>query len=432
MSAYKTSLDIINRALQHMRQRRIATTADMSANALETNFNYDKLREAELRQNFWRFAIRRSVLRAVDASTLLWTPPTYSAATTYALGAVVIDANGDWWQSKIASNTGNTPAQGSKWAHYFGPDSMDPYVAKGTSDTAPAAPTLSAVAGGSLGLATYYVVITYVGADGETLKSSESSLQVAANNLLQVASPAAETGMTGYNVYVSNTSGTETLQNANAINIGTAWTLPTTGVIFGRQPPPSSIPTYQAGELTSLNGTVYLSLVGNNTDTPPTPNWLNVGGTTTQLQVLYPIGVGPSNDISTANYYRLPHGFLRQAPSDPKRGVRNYLGAPSGVVPDDWVFENDYIVSTDAGPIMLRFVADVVDVPDMDAMFCEMLSARVAEETAPTLADEKVLPIILGVVRTHYKSERFKAAQVNAIEEGPITPVENAYVTCRV
>lgn len=108
---------------------------------------------------------------------------------------------------------------------------------------APTAPSLSSVAGGSLGGTTYFAKITYQTAQGETVPSGESSLAVAANNLLKVTSPSAAAGATGYNVYVSTSSGTETKQNTAPIAIGTAWTEPTSGLIAGASPPAAS-PTW--------------------------------------------------------------------------------------------------------------------------------------------------------------------------------------------
>ncbi len=98
---------------------------------------------------------------------------------------------------------------------------------------APAAPVLSQVAGGSLGATTYFAKTTYTTAGGETLASSEASLAVSANNLLQVASPGTATGATGYNVYASTATGTETRQNTAPIALGAAWTEPTTGLTAG-------------------------------------------------------------------------------------------------------------------------------------------------------------------------------------------------------
>lgn len=101
----------------------------------------------------------------------------------------------------------------------------------------PGTPSLSEVSGGTLAATTYYVVITYTNSTGQTTASAEASLAVAANNLLSVASPAASTAATGWNVFVSTSSGTETLQNSSPIPIGTAWTMPTTGLVSGTTPP---------------------------------------------------------------------------------------------------------------------------------------------------------------------------------------------------
>lgn len=107
--------------------------------------------------------------------------------------------------------------------------------------TSPAAPTLGSTAGGSLGATTYYVKITYVGPTGETLGSTEANLAVAANNVLTVTSPSALTGATGWNVYVSTTTNTETKQNGGTpIAIGTNWTEPTSGLVAGSALPGSN------------------------------------------------------------------------------------------------------------------------------------------------------------------------------------------------
>jgi len=106
--------------------------------------------------------------------------------------------------------------------------------------SAPSAPTLGSAAGGALGATTYYVKISYVTQGGETLASAESSLAVAANNVLTVTSPSASGQATGYNVYVSTATGTETKQNASTISIGTGWTEPTSGLISGSAVPGSN------------------------------------------------------------------------------------------------------------------------------------------------------------------------------------------------
>lgn len=102
---------------------------------------------------------------------------------------------------------------------------------------APASPTLASTAGGTLAATTYYVRIAYVSAAGTIgLLSAEETQAVAADNLLTIDSPPALLGATDYNVYVSDATGTETLQNTAPIPIGTNWTEPTTGLIAGTAP----------------------------------------------------------------------------------------------------------------------------------------------------------------------------------------------------
>jgi len=102
---------------------------------------------------------------------------------------------------------------------------------------APAAPSLSQVAGGSLAATSYYAVITYVSPSGETTPSSEASLAVAANSLLQAAPPPASGNATGWNIYVGTASGAETKQNTLPVAFGTPWIEPASGLVTGAAPP---------------------------------------------------------------------------------------------------------------------------------------------------------------------------------------------------
>lgn len=323
MPGYQTPYDIANRACQHCRADRITSFSDYSAAAQEIGFAYDKIREAELRRRNWRFSIRRAVLRAIDTTTLLWTPPTYDATTAYSAGQVVVDSNSEWWQAKAAS-TGQTPAAGVYWSHYFGPDTMETFT-------------------------------------------------------------------------------------ADAL-------------------------TFNTGELTSSGGVVYLSLANGNTDTPPSSNWLAVNGTTATLQIFYPLGTGPRVDQTSANAFRLPHGYLRRAPSEPKGGHYYYDGVALGPPQEDWVFDGDYIISRDSGPLMLRFVANMVDVTDFDPMFCEALGARIAQECASRIVQPQDGWTVQDAVRqanAHYRDEISQAGIVNGIESGAVSPMVDDWITVR-
>ena len=97
---------------------------------------------------------------------------------------------------------------------------------------APASPTLSSSAAGTLPATTYYVRVTYNTAYGETPASQEANEAVAADHVLVVDSPTSLSGATSWNVYVGTTSGSETLQEAG-IALATNWTEPTSGLISG-------------------------------------------------------------------------------------------------------------------------------------------------------------------------------------------------------
>lgn len=145
---------------------------------------------------------------------------------------------------------------------------------------APAAPILGETPGGTNAARTLYAQVAYVNASGETLASTEAHLAVDANNLLTLASPPAVTGATGYDVYVSTTSGAETKQNFNSIPIGTSWTEPTTGLIAGTTAPPAS---NTASPSASYTNTIVDS--GTSSVTIPVPSSATLNGSTNPITV---------------------------------------------------------------------------------------------------------------------------------------------------
>ncbi len=117
-----------------------------------------------------------------------------------------------------------------------------------TSQPVPMMPITITTAGGALGARSYFVKITYVDSAGGESTSTPLGVQryIAASNLLKVRTPElpfaiASSGVTynKYNVYASITEGSETLQNASPITIGTDWTEPTGGLITSG----ASVPT---------------------------------------------------------------------------------------------------------------------------------------------------------------------------------------------
>lgn len=381
MTAFRTPVDIANRALQHCGADRISGFTDDSKRADEVWFCYDMLREAELRRNTWTFATRRTTLRPIDTTTMLLVPVLWSEATIYFRGSIVADANGNHWISNIPNNTGNDPLLTTYWDPYFGPMTVSSYA--------------STVAYGSGEL-----VYTYAG-DGT------------------------------YRVYLSLVDG-----NDDTPATATAW---------------DATVTYAQDQVATYSSVAYRSLFDLNLNQQPSTHpaawsstftggtgsvqWLEIGGVDfpagvglATVGLVYPIGAGPSAQSSTRNAFKLPAGYFRLAPQNPK-GTATALGAPTGYTYNDWNIENGYLVSSSAGPIALRFIANVTDVRKMDTMFCEGLAARIGLEIAqPVTQSDARLQTIASI----YKQWMGDARAANAIEAGYDDPPDDDFVTVRL
>lgn len=417
VSIYNFPTDIANEALQHCRMARVFSInpPDISANAQETAFIYDKCRSAEIQRNLWKFSTRRVILRSVGIDTVIWTPPVW-AAGNYLAGAVVsytpavglyAGVTSYWQLSQAEPASAVTPDLDPLWHHYCGPLAIDLYNtgAQGTGST---------------------VAIN----DAQIYQSGEVVLVPVTYSSL---STYAINQVVNYNGawYVS-------LVNANIAN--TPSTSPAAWVIwtsngrgqgsYGLTTTNSPIPLTYPGAYS-----VYMSLYNNNADNPvsATGNWLLLNGAILPLRVSWPIGAGPNDNADTLNCFHLPSGFLKRAPTDPKGGQMGYLGANSGSNPEDWVFEGPFMISSDYGPLMMRFVADLTDVSEFDPMFCRGLALSVARAVASILVKDKdVLQLVKADIASEYKTIMGEARATNSIEIGPITSVENRYVTVRI
>jgi hypothetical protein len=379
VAEYLVPLDIGNRALDHCGVPHILTFTDDAKGAYYVNANYDKLRISELRRNVWRFAVRKVALRAVDTTTMFLIPGAYNSADTYPQGSIVSSGGTFYFAAQYvpAGITPGTPNE-AYWTVYFGPKTVTPYDS-----------TIS-----------YY--------PGELVYNVVAGV---------------------VSVYQCLTQGT----TANPTTSAPAWV---------------STTTYNIGDTVTYSSAVWQSKVDLNTNNAPAANaywqsvpvtnqgatqigqdWLQITATVRYQRFQYPIGAGPRSQSTTRNVYRLPSGFLRQAPDDPKAGSVSYLGAPSGLEYKDWVFEGDYITTVDSDVIILRFVADVQDVSLMDPMFCEGLGARLGLEICEPLtqSDSK-----LSTISQMYKTFMSDAREVNGIEEGSVEPPVDDYLTCRL
>lgn len=420
------SLDIANRALQHCGSPQIIDINEDSKANQEVAFAYDKLRRAELRRNVWRFAIRNVALRPVATTTLLLNPPTYSAAATYLPGAIVQDTNGIYWISLKPDNTNNTPGGGNEyWDAYFGPLAVSLW----DSGTTYSSGELVYMAGATNGSYQVYMSLKSGNSDAPNVANAWTSTttyyadQVVSyggyywRSLLpfNVGTTPAD-GATAYDATATYSSGQSVTASDNFI-----YTSSTNGNI-------GNDPTTDAG-VHWTNTNVANAWSRSPTITPSATSWRTIRGNALRaLSILYPIGSGPLGDVATNNIYRLPAGYLRRAPKDPKAGATSYLGAPSGLPYDDWKFENDYLVTSESGVIILRFVADVSIVRQFDDMFCEGLGCRIGVEICESLTQSTSK---IQTIASAYKQFMGEARMANAIEIGTEEPPEDDYVSCR-
>lgn len=123
-------------------------------------------------------------------------------------------------------------------------------------------------------------------------------------------------------------------------------------------------------------------------------------------------------DWGRANSYQLPSDFLRLA-EDYNEDVLNDR---------DWEIEGDKILTDDTSPIYIRYVKDVTDPNEFDALFAEALSTNLAYECCEELtqSNTKKEGLAADLKRTLMESRR-----CNAIEKQSKIPAEDTYITCR-
>src|SRR5216684_2039227 len=381
MVAFRTPPDIGNRALQHCGANAMGSLgfSEDSRNAAEVSACYDKLREAELQRRLWTFATRRTVIRALDTNTMRLSAALWSQLTTYFVGSIVTDQAGSLWISNIPNNLNNDPLLTTFWEPYFGPRSVTKYdstiayfsgelvytaAGDGTNRTYL---SLQSANSDVPGTATPYdATVTYFKNQVVTFSAVAymSLIDLNLNNEPDLAPLPWAVGTTyaitnkvgGSDGVIYQSVGSGNIGHDPTLDIGTNWT--------------------NTGILTPWTRTF---VGGSGSD-----KWLQIGGKEfpsgvglATLNIVYPIGSGPSTQSSSRNVFLLPAGFLRRAPQVQKIGIPSISG-PSGISYDDWLIEGEYIISGDTGPIPLRFVANITDVSRMHTMFCEGVAARIA------------------------------------------------------
>lgn len=475
--AFRGSLDIANRALGHLGCNLILSPTEDSKNNLVMAQLYDQLRRIELRSSIWRYATRKVALRPLDTNHMLLVPGAWSSTQLYLNGSVVADDNGGYWISTLSDNTGNVPGGDNEaWESYFGPLIAMPWqntttyysgelvyvqtgnwkwtiyqsMKTGNSDVPSVASAWNAT--------TVYGVDQVVLFSGNLWRSllslnvgnSPADAPAPWSSIATYSSGQTATGSDNI-IYTSQSNGNT--GNDPTTDGGSNWlpssgTAPAawnagTGYVQGQYVTGSDnnvyiawLPSTNTNPVGDVTGTWVLSL---NRLVAAWSRSVNPGASSTSWRVLpnvglqninhlYPIGSGPSTEPQSRNVYRLPAGWLREAPQDPKAGNNSFLGGPAGTMLNDWNYEGNYIVTGDFSPIIYRFIADIVKVSEMDELFCDGLAYRMAIDACEELTQSGEKQ---AVVAQKYEKFMSKAKLINGIDIGPVEPPEDEWITVR-
>jgi hypothetical protein len=390
---------------------------------------YDQVRKAELSQRTWTFATKDQCLRAIDINTMLLNPALWSQLTTYFYGSVVADQSGSLWISNIPNNLNNDPLLTNFWEPYFGPLSVtlyDPSISYFNGElvyTTPGDGTnrvyQSRIDGNKdvPGTATAYdPTVTYFKNHVVTFLSVAymSLIDLNLNNepdlvplpWLVGTTYAITNKVAGSDGVIYQSVGSGNIGHDPTLDTGTNWT--NTGVLA-------------AWTRTFVGGSGSL-------------NWLQIGGKEfpfgvglTKLNVLYPASSGPWSQTSAKKIFLLPAGFLRRALQNQKAGV-SWLGGPTGISYDDWIISGKYIVTSDTGPILLRFVVNITDVSLMKVTFCEGLALRLAVAICDTVTQDKGQ---FDLVAKAYARFENTALTIDGVEAGYVDEPDDDLITVR-
>src|SRR5271166_1492782 len=441
MTEFQTPVDIANRALQHLGGTRISSTlgfTEDSKNAAAMSFAYGKLRRAELRSNLWKFSTRKAVLRPISnptiavsgmqqLPTLVLAPAIWASTTNYLNGAIVTDQFNTPWVSTIPNNLGNNPNNSPfAWDLYVGPTAAFPWDT--TGKTAYYAGDLVYTSSGA-GTANIYFSLFNNNSDNPATPTPWDPTITYFKNQIVVSAAVSYISLMDFNLNQTPSSAVQAWSALTSYSIGNT-VYGSDGIVYVSVTNANigNVPTLDHGLNWTFTGVIQPwtnTFVGGVGST----NWLQLTAALSNTLIVYPIGTGPVEQASTRNIFRLPANFLREAPQDPKAGSVSYLGAPSGLMYNDWLYEGDWLISRETDLIVYRFVSDFQDVSRMDDLFCEGLAARMAYETCEeiTQSTEK-----LKTCLALYKDVMSRARMVNAVETGAVEPAEDDWITTRI
>jgi hypothetical protein len=191
---------------------------------------------------------------------------------------------------------------------------------------------------------------------------------------------------------------------------------------------------YDAGEIVYKTGRTYYINTANavavTTDPAAGAPWAVIGTPSADwtITLMQPAGTSKIVNGRARNMFPLPNGYLRPLSPDPKVESTSTLNTSGALQFLDYSFEGNYIISSQPGPLLLRFVADVSDVPSMDSLFAEGLAMRIAYSVCEPLTQSNIK---LQAVAAAYSKFMNDARVITHLESGNTEPMEDEYVLSR-
>ena len=407
-SAFKDSLDIANRSLDHLGLPHILSIGEDSTRYQVLSEVYDKLRQYELRRNIWRFSKRKCFMRPIDVNTRKLAPALWNSTYSYQPGAIVQWNNGDLFVTFETDNVGNDPSLTDHWEAYYGSQAAllyDPTISYYEGELVYMAGTLA----GSF--IVYLSLVNSNIATGVPITGTTPNVATAwsATDTYDLDDMSYYAGLQWRSTIAVNLNNTPAVAPSD-------WAI---GVTYGA-----------AATATGSDGYVYTSIAGSNLGNDPvadtTHTYWTQGGPYAWSRVpalqpsgntwlplfcgLKPLGIDslgmaiPAAIGQDNNYFLLPAGYLREARLNPDLSL----------AANDHHVYGDYIMSTDNN-ILLAYAADMTKVVRFDTMFCEMLAATMAYQTCECLTQSTGKQ---GACLQAYKTAANEAREVNSIEVG--------------
>lgn len=126
----------------------------------------------------------------------------------------------------------------------------------------------------------------------------------------------------------------------------------------------------------------------------------------------------PAPTFGPANAYTLPADYLRLTQPDQKLNQASI----------DWTIEGRRLVTNDSAPLEIRYIADITDPNQMDALFREALASRLAYELCEEITQSNSKK---EACDADYKRAIAEARRANAIERPAPYTADDSWVTVR-